>query len=645
MNTSREKICEVLCERNNCPTSISKCAGKMIKRCSKLKKSFINNLNDNQVRYITSSIKDDVFLKACPGSGKTEVVAIKCAYELKKWVQKYTGIAVITFTNSAEDEIRSRVEMFYGESLKYPHYVGTFTSWIHGYIANPFLSKVTNYEGNTEKDKSIKLIEGKSNPQFMDIFSSKYSYLNLGNIKPHEYYHEFKTDEYIYCGNRSFNGNQILQQLLGTDAWRKGDLKKIKKQFWKKGFCIYEDVEYLVYLLLCQEQEIANLIAQRFPIILIDECQDLSYVQLEIIKLLHEHGCIIHLIGDLDQAIYGFRNIEPEDTLDFIEELELQEMQLNLNYRSCQRIVDVSDLVINRNSGIMGCIEQKVSDPLIVLLYKKEQEREVVKKFNDLVKENGLKIGSSRIIVRNNTLKNKLLGLKNSSMSDNILEDLAKAIYLSVNGEHISEFKTSFLLFAKSVQKIYFKSSEHLNSRFYYKPSQLEMNEWKEIVSRIKSIIVSENLLLDFTRSWSEWKKILQTKLLRSVDILEELIECKCDLGKIRSGNASKKVEEILFLETNSMMDYKIETIHGCKGMSLDAVLFMSSYQAGNDKESGAYWRQWFDRTSVGEKNRLAYVAFSRARHLLVLGVPRPSTFTNDDKETLINYGFNVLEV
>lgn len=646
MKKSREELCEVLCGKRGCPKNIFDCNGKMIGRCREINKSFINDLNYNQVKYITSSLNEDIFLKACPGSGKTEVLGIKSAYESIRWQRKYQGIAILTFTNSAENEIRNRIEVFLNETLKYPHYIGTFTSWIHGYLANPFLSKVTNYTGNGERDKSIRLIESTSNSDFLNAFSSKYGYSELGNVKAHEYYREFKTDDFIYCGNRSNNGQQILQQLLDENSWRYEDLEKIKKKFWKSGFYLYEDVEYLIYLLLNENDKIAKFLALRFPVIFIDECQDLSYVQLDIIRLLYEVGCKIHLIGDLDQAIYAFRNIDPNDTLEFIDKLKLNEMTLNENYRSCQKIVDISNFIINRNSDIVGCIDQKLKDALVVLLYKKDKERDAIKVFSNLIKENNLCVEKSRVIVRNNTLKNKLLGLKNQARSNNILEDLAKAIYLSINGKKISEFKISFLLFAKAIQMIYFKDCEHLNSNYFYKPSELEMSEWKETISIIKKLLISESSLLDFSKNWTEWKKILGKIMKRSVNDLPNLRERECNLGRIRSDNARKTIEEVLFHNTNQIMEYTIETIHGCKGMSLDAVLFLSSYQqVGNSKESGSYWRQWFDRTVIEEKNRLAYVAFTRAKHLLALGIPKPSTFSGEDEKFLKSCGFRIIEV
>ena len=103
-------------------------------------------------------------------------------------------------------------------------------------------------------------------------------------------------------------------------------------------------------------------------------------------------------------------------------------------------------------------------------------------------------------------------------------------------------------------------------------------------------------------------------------------------------------MEKTLFDNKEGDLSYAIETIHGCKGMSLDAVFFLSSYQTSGDEHSGGYWKQWFDRVHIGEENRLAYVAFSRARYLLALGIPKPRNFSDADRKFLLDAGFEIVE-
>lgn len=640
----REIICRALCKKEKCPSELSACDGKQNNRCKRLGKSFILNMNEGQIDYVTSQLWKNTFLKACPGSGKTEVLAIKVAYEKEQWKLKTQGFAVLTFTNSAEKEINSRLDCYLNGKLEYPHYMGTFTGWLHGYIANPFLHKLMKYDGDECGDKSIRLIESSCTSDFLNAYSSKYQYKELGNIKAHEFFRDFKTDSYQYCGTRSRQGKEILQSLVQQDDWREMDLAKTKLKFWKSGFALYEDIEYMSNLLFEKYPEIAELIAKRFPVIFVDECQDLSYVQLELLATLCEKGCKIHLIGDLNQAIYGFRNIEPDDTRDFIENHCFDIKLLTENYRSCQPIVVASEYVVKGQEKIVGRNINKADIPLVAILYTKGKEKHAVNKFHEYVLENNLNVRESRIIVRNNNLKNKLLGMKSNNQSSNNLETIAQVVYLLNRESQVSDFKMLFDMLAKSTRRTFFKTSEHLNSQFLYRPKEIESRDWKRVLFEIRNILKEAQQLNDFSVTWAEWKKRLNKLMTENVRDLPELSECTYDIGIIRKGNKDKIVEKTLFDNEEGELNYAIETIHGCKGMSLDAVLFLSSYQASNDEHSGGYWKQWFDRADIGEENRLAYVAFSRARYFLALGIPKPRNFSDADRKILLDAGFEIVE-
>ncbi|MBP2033223.1 DNA helicase-2/ATP-dependent DNA helicase PcrA [Clostridium algifaecis] len=644
-----EKLCFGICSKKRCPKDIFKCDGIIKDKCIERGKSCIENLNENQIEYILSDIDKNIFLSACAGSGKTEVLGIKSAYEIKRWEKENQGIAILTFTNSAEDEIRNRVEGFLHFNIGYPHFLGTFTSWIHGYIANPFSSYITKYKGDENGDKSIKLIDSKSNSKFLKVYSTKYSYDKLGNMRANEFYYYLKEDKYAYCGDRNREGQSILDGLISEQSWRIDDLIKTKNKFFKSGYCTYEDVENIVYSILKEKDDIAKIFSRRFPVILVDECQDLSYMQLEILKCLSEQGSKLHFIGDLDQSIYEFRKIHPEDTKKFIKELEFCELELNKNYRSCQEIVNISNLIINKTDKIEGFKYVEIKDKLIVILYKKNQEKLVVEKFYDLIKKNKLNCENSRVIVRNNRLKNKLLGLKNNQGSENILEDLIKAIYLCKEYSNINNYRDGFILLCKVIQKIYFNNDEHKNKNYFYMPLSLEIKIWENLVYNIGNELINNEDLFNFDLTFKEWKNLLKNILENDLKYINEIDGKKINLGKIRSGNSLKKINEIIFSNNDNCLDHKIETIHGCKGMSLDAVLFMSSYKrpslTSREEPSGSYWREWFDTNQIEEKNRMAYVAFSRAKYFLALGIPKPSSFSDSDRNKLMDYGFKLIEI
>lgn len=67
-----------------------------------------DDLTDTQQKVIPLSGK--VILKACPGSGKTYVIAHKVISELGKWKDRNKGMAILSFTNVAKDELLDNIK-------------------------------------------------------------------------------------------------------------------------------------------------------------------------------------------------------------------------------------------------------------------------------------------------------------------------------------------------------------------------------------------------------------------------------------------------------------------------------------------------------------------------------------------------------
>ena len=120
----QEKIANIVCgksEKITCEECYILADGNV---CKNFKECRISEKTEEQLEYVMTSIKENVFLKACAGSGKTEVIGLKAAYEMKKWNSYNQGIAVLTFTNDATDVIIDRVKQFTGRNAVYPHYIG-----------------------------------------------------------------------------------------------------------------------------------------------------------------------------------------------------------------------------------------------------------------------------------------------------------------------------------------------------------------------------------------------------------------------------------------------------------------------------------------------------------------------------------------
>jgi len=94
----------------------------------------VYELTDEQKDFIKA--EGNVVLCACPGSGKTFVVAKKMLQYIQRWNRSHQGVAVLSFTNVASDEIENQTKelMPDGFKIEYPHFVGTIDSFINKYI-------------------------------------------------------------------------------------------------------------------------------------------------------------------------------------------------------------------------------------------------------------------------------------------------------------------------------------------------------------------------------------------------------------------------------------------------------------------------------------------------------------------------------
>ena len=94
----------------------------------------MHHLTDEQKNFLDAD--GNIVLLACPGSGKTFVVSQKLMHYIRGWSRPHQGVAVLSFTNIASEEIQKQAhEMaFDGFQIDYPHYVGTLDSFINSFI-------------------------------------------------------------------------------------------------------------------------------------------------------------------------------------------------------------------------------------------------------------------------------------------------------------------------------------------------------------------------------------------------------------------------------------------------------------------------------------------------------------------------------
>jgi DNA helicase-2/ATP-dependent DNA helicase PcrA len=271
-------------------------------------------------------------VQACPGSGKTTLIAAKLILLAHNWPHKHRGVCVLSHTNVAKNEIISRLERSKTATarklLSYPHFIGTIQEFINKFLGIPYLRSCgievnmidTNFcveQIRRRMDYSTRVyIERKSN--FRDVlfdFELKISNEDIEIIAP------------------TFP--------LGSPSPSCAKLKAIKNALIKEGVFFYRDLYVYAEMILKKNAGTASFLQNRFPVVFVDEMQDTQGFQDDLLRNvfpLDLHGIAVQRFGDPDQAIFnGINNEEPNQSYNGRANMDYV---INLSHRFDQTVAD-----------------------------------------------------------------------------------------------------------------------------------------------------------------------------------------------------------------------------------------------------------------------------------------------------------------
>lgn len=651
----QEQVAKVICDKSDeitCDECFRLSNGHI---CEGLDHCRISEKTEEQLKYVLSSAKKDTFLRACAGSGKTEVVGMKAAYEIKKWKERNKGIAVLSFTNDATDVIKDRVKRFAGNNGTYPHYIGTLSSFIHNYIVQPFAYKFVGYQGKNS-DFSLHVVDENvsiySNHWLMN-YKCSIHYLSSQNKRNDIYAHQIgfdftRKDFYFYIGSqlvwlKDYYQSDRIQKYIHEKRkkqsyyweWKyvRDCFLDCKKEFWKQGYANFDDLNFLAVRIL--KKNIGSEIAKRFPFILIDECQDLSGNELEVLRQLKENGCCIHFIGDLNQSIYEFKRVSPDNIADYVKDFE--KYTLSNNFRSCTEIVSFSEKLIGKSGSISQNVESKFGNHSLVYIEYRTPE-EAIEKYVRLLDSMGCKEYDNKILVKQNALRKQLE--KTTQNEFDTKEPLVVAVQLWKEKAQ-SQMSMALELSGLQISKWFGGGRTKKN---YYCPKEItSVFAWRIYLMTVLNAIEKSETLMDFNQTYGKWHEKARKEL-------NDILKCQYSIISNYDENKEREIEKLVngnnFKDSNGnkdvvisnfvgkfVTDIPVMTIHGSKGCTYDTTLVISSENAQSE---GGHWKaHWIE--GDGEAKRIGYVASTRAKYLLVWGVP---ILKKKDRELLENYGF-----
>jgi DNA helicase-2/ATP-dependent DNA helicase PcrA len=293
------------------------------------------SLNEQQQAAV-QAVEGPVLLLAVPGSGKTTVLVTRLGYMVLGLGIPPEQILTMTYTVAATADMRNRFAALFGQEL---------AGRLEFRTINGVSARIIQYYERSLGRQAFSLVT--NDGELSGLVGEIYRRIT-GDFATESAVKSVRT-WITYIKNMQLTEEEIDQLSDGENpigpiycAYCQ-TLRQQKKMD-------YDDQMVYAWQILRQHPSVLRHFQQRYPYLCVDEAQDTSKIQHQIIRLLAHGRENLFLVGDEDQSIYGFRAAYPEALLEFERVYpRAKVLLLEQNYRSTAQIVEVADRFIQRN--------------------------------------------------------------------------------------------------------------------------------------------------------------------------------------------------------------------------------------------------------------------------------------------------------
>lgn len=553
--------------------------------------------------------QDSLMLSACPGSGKTRVIIAKLLQLAEKVEATPRSIGCITYTNAAVDEIEARVRQIGTNTLFDRCEISTIHAFCLQFILRPYKWMAP------ELPTDLKILTREMRLFDQLVRTVEDEQRRRPDFAAFENYASIRMDIY---GNPAGSG---IEGGIVTDA--------TARRYWElmlaNGYIDFSMILYYSLQILRDHPFVGDGLSSRFAWLLVDEFQDTTDVQVEILKVLQDRlHTQFFLVGDEHQSIHAFAGGRPDLANEFADDIGArQDIFLSGNFRSAEEIIIPAQTLIRRNPAMYPTGEAAERAGTVSYAHASTATVAVTDHFLPLLEENDIPLGQAAILAPwwrhlvpiARTLREfdvpvfgpgarpyqrrrlfaplaEQLGASVATETLSVLPGVEKALFrligeamgvsrfdlFSYNGRRIS---LALVYEAKSIADLHSGGMDWLVQCAQAAGRILLDEEWIDTVTAAAINTSVEEMRADMTRN--------------NVDVANLQIE---DLG--------------LFADPDSAI--KLITMHNSKGREFDAVAIVHANE-GQIPHFKASTREEFD-----EARRLFYVGITRARkHLMVV--------------------------
>lgn len=574
-------------------------------KTDQLKEQILSQNPTDQQRDAIFAEELEFLLRASPGSGKTWTSCRRFIWRGANWHHKVGGLALLSFTNAAIREFHdATIKVGRRDLLSNPNYVGTFDSFVERFVITPF-GHLLN--GSTKRPKLFLA------PRPGDCKNKKLQGWTESpgrqkrSVPAWEIIPFLDNKEVAFRASSRFGGKTLSLQWGNPVA-----------EFFKLGYYTHAQRVYFACRILFDRPHIAQCLARRFPEIIVDEAQDTNIWLLILLNILREKGTRVTLVGDQDQCIYEFSMADATSLPALKEKWGIPERPLSRSFR-CNNLIARSVRHISGNVGFEGCgVPLNEHCSTFIVREADSAFSRSISSFDAHLSKAGILQSNSAILCRAHQQLEAIRGVVNYTALQGLTKELAlAAFYRDVR----KDYKKAFSIIENGIRKMiddpdYWDSLDEDPEGAASTKFRLAL--WK--------FTKSSEGLPSVGESGTAWISQLKENL---APILQELgIKNIPKLGqKIRkTGLDQEQLALPLFQPQTLFPTIRQETIHQVKGESIDAVLLLGSTKFFNSVVTA------IEGCENTEDRRLAYVAMTRARHALVVGLPASHFDNHADK-------------
>ena len=610
---------------------------------------------------------DHMDVQACPGSGKTTLIAAKLILLAERWPYKHQGICVLSHTNVAKNEIIDRLKKSQIKEaqglLSFPHFIGTIQEFATRFLGAPFIRSHGVKISHVDTDLCVELI-------YVGLSYGTRRYIDTKSTYSNPLY-EFDlklVDSEIDMNVPTFPD--------GSESNSYKDLVRVRKSLMCKGVFFYRDFYVFGEKLLIDIPSCANSLQKRFPCVLLDEMQDTQKFQDELLtKIFPLDGEVttVQRFGDADQAIFhGINNEEPNESYNgkAPEELEVINKSHRFDNSIAELIKGTSFNRVSLDSELSAEALEERKDvhasngnfEHTIFLFDEGNANQVIEAFADHVSSQFTEAykQSEKFTVKvvgavgNEINDDKQLKIghywehfkKDKSKSSFKERTLYEAVIYCCNSTDVNWSRRYKILNRCLLRIIRMACKKDAEDNYYNSTSMkeyLKENEkWKELRKLMFHLINSGEKITE--EIWGGVTKfILETfEITGSSEELMSYLQFGCDDSDRPSGEVVDPSGSVKPFLGNTLIHsdgFKIElsTIHGVKGETHDATLVLETknykfdmevmlpYLTGDLPDQNNPNSSMSDNPNSRKANkkfmRQLYVAMSRPKHLLCLAM------------------------